>query len=526
MDVQAYQTKLCEYCEYRAKQACDLDCHVYQKHPEHFNTDLTGDGGAFQGNTKQISTLLNYKESDFDFVKGSYFEDYLSDYYLDANDFAFKFPTDLISYQYDNIIHILEKELQEKRQFKLFMYINVTFSKYEIQSDSIIYTEPPVTFRTYNHTILHQTMINKILNTGNKKLEAQVENFLMNQSGWSVHCINDLTIRILRLRQIKGGSYIPLPLDLLAKEKSGALLNINNSETNKDNDDEKCFLWCCLAKLFPVIGKNRNRSNRLVKTYKKKEMMSKLNVSNINFPMTLSQIPQFLEDNRQISLTIFGYNVGNENASFQTNHSKSNWRNYIDKQRSMLQNLYPLYISPVKKEICIELLLLIDDRDKHQVKSHFVLITDLNKFLRNSNKNKQRICTLCLQNFNSQSTFDHHTELCQSEKGSSRFPKKKYLFFEQLEKTQLVPYFYTLDFEAALEKVNISSGQSVKLQYHHPVAYCWQCISHDGRLTKSVTYLQQTDDDDVTTKVITELLEDAKIRLKKSIVTKKWQKKQ
>lgn len=110
----------------------------------------------------------------------------------------------------------------------------------------------------------------KTYHTGNKILETRVENFLMNQSGWSIHCINDLTIRILRMRQLKGGCYLPFPRDLLAKEKPGAVLNISNSATHKHNDG-KMFLWRCLAKHFPEIGKKSTslRSNRLVKTYKK-----------------------------------------------------------------------------------------------------------------------------------------------------------------------------------------------------------------------------------------------------------------
>lgn len=511
MDLHTYKSKLCHYCSFRAQQPCDLDSHVFEKHPEYFNNKLAGAGPSLQGSLTQNNITLDQgDETSFEFEKGSFFDNYLSEYYLDADDFSFKFPTDLLSYKYDGIINILQKELQEKKQYKLFLYINVVFSKYDIQTDSIIYTEPAVTFRSYNHTILHKNMLKNILNMANKKLETQIENFLMNQSGWSVHCIKDLTMRILRLRQIKGGAYIPIPPELITKEKSGSILNIRNDVQNPDNDHEKCFLWCCLAKLFPVTGKNRNRTNRLVKTYKTKHIMSSINIT---FPMTLDQVSTFLENNQKLSLTIFGYNIETTNSCYEYNYSNSDCRNYIDKQRYMLQNIYPIYISPVKKEISIELLLLIDNRD-NRMNSHFVLITDLNKFLRSSNKNKQRICTLCLQNFNSKNTFENHSELCQREKGAARFPKKKYLYFERMEKTQLLPYFYTLDFEAALENINISSGKSVKLHYHHPVAYSWQCIAHDGAIAKSVTYLQQSDDDDVTTKVISELLEDAKLRLK------------
>lgn len=325
MDLHIYKSKLCQFCSFRANQPCELDCHVFKNHPEHFQSNLYGEGSS---NNKQGNSLIHNKpleqisESSFEFEKGSYFENYLSEYYLDAKDYSFKFPTDLISYKYDKIMDILQKELQEKRQYKLFLYINVTFSKYDIQSDSMIFTDPPVTFRSYNHSILHESMLKNILNTANKKLEAQVENFLMNQSGWSVHCINDFTLRILHLRQIKGGAFIPTPSELSSKEKSGSLLNIQNYEENADRDHEKCFLWCCLAKLHPVVGKNRNRTNRLVKTYKKRLVMSSINVTNLHFPMSINQIPTFLENNPRISLTIFGYNIDTHKPCFQYNYKK------------------------------------------------------------------------------------------------------------------------------------------------------------------------------------------------------------
>ncbi len=251
-----------------------------------------------------------------------------------------------------------------------------------MKTDSIVYTDPPVLFRSFNHSILHELMLPKIIDTATKKLEIEIENFLRNQSGWTVNNIENLTLRVLKLRILTGSSYIPLPSELLSRQRSGALLNIKNTQVTPDNDHLKCFLRSVLAKLSPVTGPNRYRKNTLVKTYKQKDIMELVNIDGIEFPMSIEKLPVFLERNPVMSISVFGYYLNdNLHESKKQNMEYNNWKGYVSKQRNILQNIFPLFIPSIKKDTHIDLLLLIQKNGQQQ-KTHFVLITDLNKFLR------------------------------------------------------------------------------------------------------------------------------------------------
>lgn len=73
MNIHSYRNKICQYCNFLANKASDLDAHVFEKHPEHFDKELIG-GSSDSGKIKEN---LETDQSDFQFVKGSYFEDYL-----------------------------------------------------------------------------------------------------------------------------------------------------------------------------------------------------------------------------------------------------------------------------------------------------------------------------------------------------------------------------------------------------------------------------------------------------------------
>lgn len=164
MDITCYKNETYDLCGIKLSRPCDLDSHLFIDHPDHFKKDLKGFGADPQGNLNTYPS-----EKDFKFIEGSYFDDYLSEYYLNTSDYNFKFPTDLISYKYDEITQILPMECR-KKQYKLFLCINVIFENYDMKTDSMIYTNPPVLFRSCNHSVLHESMLSKIIDTATKKI--------------------------------------------------------------------------------------------------------------------------------------------------------------------------------------------------------------------------------------------------------------------------------------------------------------------------------------------------------------------
>ncbi len=75
-----------------------------------------------------------------------------------------------------------------------------------------------------------------------------------------------------------GGTYIPLPHPL--DEKRDCLLNLDNSASTPDGDQDKCFLYSVLAheKIcgIPASNRNRNKIDKLVTTYKNTGKSSRL----------------------------------------------------------------------------------------------------------------------------------------------------------------------------------------------------------------------------------------------------------
>ena len=77
-------------------------------------------------------------------------------------------------------------------------------------------------------------------------------------------------------KPVTGSSYIK---SLKKVENTHAIVNVKN-------DDEKCFLWSVLAKLYPVKKHTERLSN-----YTKHEMDVKTN--GITWPMKLDKISKF-----------------------------------------------------------------------------------------------------------------------------------------------------------------------------------------------------------------------------------------
>ena len=71
---------------------------------------------------------------------------------------------------------------------------------------------------------------------------------------------------------------------------------------NIRNQDNKCFIWSVLASIHPA-----NDLKYRVEHYTGYE--HELNLTGINLPMKISQIPKFEKQNR-ISVNVFGYGSG------------------------------------------------------------------------------------------------------------------------------------------------------------------------------------------------------------------------
>ena len=181
---------------------------------------------------------------------------------------------------------------------------------------------------------------------------------------------------------------------------------------NIQNNDNKCFLWCHV-RLLNLIDKNSQ-----IITKKDKELVNKLNYEGINFAISKKNYCK-IEVQIEICINVFCY----ENKL-----------------------VYPVYLPDQKFSDDIDLLLI-----SNEFKPHYVYIKDVDRFMFNKtkNKNKKYFCKNCLQCFSSEEVLIDHKECSlilnikqnvKLEKGFKDQFFKNYYYFKKLFLTDTCPF--------------------------------------------------------------------------------------
>ena len=144
---------------------------------------------------------------------------------------------------------------------------------------------------------------------------------------------------------------------------------------NIKNKDDKCFRWCHIRHL----NLQRKNPQRIKKD--DKQFIEGLDNTNIEFPVSEKHYNK-IEIQNSIRINLFGYEKGQS---------------------------FPIHISKEKFEDQMNLLLITKDE-----KRHYILIKDLNTFMYNQSKhkNKKHFYMYCLQCFSSESILAKHTNNC------------------------------------------------------------------------------------------------------------------
>ena len=235
--------------------------------------------------------------------------------------------------------------------------------------------------------------------------------FVPNGSGWSISQVDKVVLSIVTYNPMGGSSYIKTPKSLVGKH---AIVNVQNQ-------DNKCFVWAVLSALHP---QERN-SERLTKY---RGFASELNVTGLEFPLTVNNVKKFESLNHTISVNVFVYE---------------------DKS-----GVYPVYITSVKnRRNHVNLLLLSENENRH-----YTWIKDMSKLLRRPDDYHHRkyYCHYCLHGFYTQEILDIHVEDC-NKFGMQKvvMPKEddKWVQFRSIQKMLQVPYVIYADFEAYSSKL-------------------------------------------------------------------------
>ncbi|XP_048256619.1 uncharacterized protein LOC125382162 [Haliotis rufescens] len=366
------------------------------------------------------------------------------------------------------IIDVIKTELREKQSVKWGLCLHIRMVKPTEDETANIHE---AYFRSTMVIATQGTNLSDQYLEAMHKILRSLDNYQGEHSNLNVLDIAMMKVIMVKFKPFKGGTYIPLPKEIAYKTKS---------VVNVENNDEMCFIYSILAKLFPAP----HHPTR-VKHYQ--PFVNRLNLDGFTFPMTLKQIPRFEQVN-QLSINVYGFE---------------------DK------TLYPLYISNVSNiepDSQIDLLMLSQENEPEDFEgflgleghelmdvetkadTHFCLITKLKIFVKNPEKkrsNQYYICRKCLWTYSSQERLNKHKGYCFDKAQRVNMPKPEkavYQFGLRSEaKTERAKFLIVADFESLLLPVE---NHASRLNRHVPCAYAYKVICSEQRYSKSVqTYV-------------------------------------
>ncbi|CAC5412676.1 unnamed protein product [Mytilus coruscus] len=239
----------------------------------------------------------------------------------------------------EKIMSLLEDRRKEGN-IKFYLNVQVRMIKYAVDGT---YEEQAPFFRSNVKTAMvsgneEEDTLEDTLNESLQKIFTSMEDFLKNGSGYQIEEVLQLQVTIIKYKPLCAGSYIHL-------QKT---MNMANCLLNVMNQNDRCFMWSVLASIYPPNdGEMQPEQVHHYQTY-----TDRIDVTGIQFPTPVSQIAKFERQNATISINVFGYEERND-------------------------EIYPLFIT--KKTNCHHINLLYTRKDDNQ--SHYVLITNFNRFL-------------------------------------------------------------------------------------------------------------------------------------------------
>jgi len=331
-------------------------------------------------------------ENNFQLKKSS-FDDFLKEYELVSED-NIKSVNEFFIHHKRRNKELFEKIFDEMQQIKLILCIHVLFVKDfgDSQIDQIGY------FCSSPNVIINfddfKTSLNKII----IQFDEEITKFQNNGSNWRVDNIFRLDVKVAKYRTKygSGGCYNYLPRRIQVKK---AVINIKNN-------DNKCFLYSIIAKIFPTAN---NKIQNKVRYYLKH--VHKFKLGKLDFPMELKNIGAFEKLNKHLDLSInvYEYNIN-------------------------LDQFFPSRISGFQSLNEVNLLLF---------RNHYFLIKSFNKLIGCSGGKYRHHCKNCLQAFEKHGKLIQHSNLCNTNKPVRVIlpePGDNILKFKQYHQTIKFPY--------------------------------------------------------------------------------------
>ena len=434
--------------------------------------------------SKQLKKKINKAEEEekilFKPIKGKEaFNGYALNYVIEGS--PFYGPVDFLKTAKPPMINIMNNN----RKTKVKLDFIVTMERVQLDPNGFKYPRKEFKFHSKGKKIIteatdtveiYHEMISEILEAMLKAEQAE-------GSGWVFMEVLRLILKIDKWDPLKASSYIDLPDELKNKK---AIINMKNENNNK------CFLWCVLRALNP----KKENPERIDKDLKSKEHT--LNMEGISYPVNLKDIKRFEKQNPDISVSVLGYSEDNK--------------------------IYPLRISEYTKSKEGRkyniVLLLIKDGDN----SHYCLVKNESALLSsqvNNHKSKLYFCLNCLNGFDTPEKLEKHKEYCSEEESVKiNMPAPdSFIKFKNFLYSERAPFAIYADFESLLKpldtcKPDPNKSFTHKYNKHEPVSFVYYIKSFNENVYKSTlrSYIKENEEDpDVIDVFINWLEDDVKI---------------
>ena len=374
-------------------------------------------------------------------------------------------PTEFLQIAAPYVINIMNSN----RNIKTRLYLNCYMTKGEIDPDGFKKIRKFAFHSIGQKIITESTDVNEIYGEMVDEIEEEIQKVEQAEgSGWVFLEVENLTLQTVIWDPIKASSYIKLPKELKNKK---AIVNMKNE------DNDKCFLWCVLRALNP----KNEKPERVDKDLKSKE--NTLNMEGIAYPVSLKDIKRFEKQNPDISVSVLGY--------------------------SKDERIYPLRISEYTKskegrKYNITLLLIKDEEGNN---SHYCLVKNLSALLSsqvNKRKSKLYFCLNCLNGFDEPEKLEKHKEYCSEEESIKiNMPKPDtFIKFKNYLHAERAPFVVYADFESILKpleacKPDPNKSYTLKYQKHEPLSFVYYIKSFDESVYKSTLrkYIKENEED-------------------------------
>lgn len=297
---------------------------------------------------------------------------------------------------------------------KWYLDINIKMKKISINDDEII-AEP--FFRSRSQILINIDEFLHQFNDALTQIMLALTEFMRNGSGWVIEHILALSLYTAAFKPLSASSYIKTP-KWISDTKS--VINVQNTH------DNKCFMWSVLAHLC-----ESNCNKEKVCSYRKH--ITKLNMADITYPVSLKNIDSFEKNNPSISVNVFTPTDEKE--------------------------ILPLRISKhvyLRKEH-VNLLLISESGQ-----SHYCLIKDFSRLLnyRTKHNGRQYFCYNCLHSFTEEQKLLIHTDLCHQVQATKLPDEENNVHkFKDTHALMKVPFVIYADFESILSPIQNESKQ-------------------------------------------------------------------